>query len=311
MANKNQAGKNQKANRPTGAQNAQNRPAGKQGAGRSTGATAAGSASRREALRQQQEAEAARQKRNRLLVVIAAVLALALVIAAISYAVVHHNNNKNAAKSAAVTPANAVMSGSSPVGISDKPTNGKTAAADAPTLYEYQDYQCPVCKQYETAYGPTLEKLVDEGKINLQYRTLTFLDQNERNDASTRSAIAAACADTVGAYRKYHDVVYTNQPEQEGQGYTDQQLKSDFAQQAGITGDNLTKFQQCYDNRATSQFVTDVNNNGDNNLTSNGLKISTPQFFVDKNGKPSAVGLVLGQTQPTEDAILSVIKAAS
>lgn len=246
--------------------------------------------------------------------VLSALLAAILVIGVIVFAVVHHNNQKNAAKGAAITPPNAVTAalaggGTGPVGITVK--GGSAASSTAPTLYEYQDYQCPTCKQYSAIYGPVLDKLVSEGKINLQYRTLTFLDQNLKNDASQRAAIAAACSDTVGAFEKYHDVLYTNQPDQEGKGFTDQQLKSDFAQQAGITGDNLTRFQKCYDDRATNQFVNDVNNNGDNNLTGNKLQISTPQFFVDKAGKPSAVTLTPGQAQPTEDDVMNAIKAAS
>lgn len=296
---------------------AKNNPNANRPAGRPGGATAASGASRREALRQQQEAQAARERRNRLLVVLAALLAAILVIGAIVFAVVHHNNQKNAAKANAITPPNAVTGslssgGTGPVGIAVKGNSSASTSSSVPTLYEYQDYQCPVCKVYATAYGPVFNKLASEGKINLQYRTLTFLDQNERNDSSTRSAIAAACADTVGAFEKYHDVVYANQPAQEGQGYTDQQLRADFASQAGITGANLTTFQKCYDDRATSQFVTDTNNNGDNNLTGNKLQISTPQFFVDKDGKPSTVNLPAPTTtQPTEDDVLKAIKAAS
>ena len=51
--------------------------------------------------------------------------------------------------------------------------------------------------------------------------------------------------------------MYKGQPEQEGTGYTDAQLKQ-FAEQAGVTGAGLTAWQKCYDARDHNQYVESV-----------------------------------------------------
>ncbi|QLQ16207.1 MAG: thioredoxin domain-containing protein [Micropruina sp.] len=134
----------------------------------------------------------------------------------------------------------------------------RKAKPGAPTLQIYLDYQCPWCKTLEDTHGKTIEELAAAGDINLVYSTKTFLDPGLRNDASYRSAVAAACADVAGVYAAYHDEVFANQPTTEGEGYSTDQLRTTFAQAAGINGDKLTAFQQCYDARTFGNFVKGV-----------------------------------------------------
>ena len=126
------------------------------------------------------------------------------------------------------------------------------------TVSIYLDYQCPGCKQLEDAYGSQLEQAATAGKINLEYRTLTMLDGSANKNSSTRAAVGAACADVQGAYSAYHDQVFSHQPDEGGSGYSDQQLRVDFPSAAGLSGDKLANFQQCYDQRLTGGFVSDV-----------------------------------------------------
>ena len=132
---------------------------------------------------------------------------------------------------------------------------------------------------------------------------MTFLDKNMKNDSSSRAAYAAAAADAVGHYAAYHDAIYTHQPATEGDGYTEQQLRVDFPKEAGITGANLTKFQQLYDQRATKTFVDKV----DANATAAGIN-STPTFKVIKGDK--TVTLDLSSATPNEDGVMAAITDA-
>ena len=258
------------------------------------------SMSRRERLRQQQLEAAKRQRRMRLIVVVSAIVAVVLIGGAVWWGVASRSNSGPTASGGQITPPDAVGT----VGIMVQAPGGATPDASAPTVSEYQDYQCPICKQYFDVFGPVLNQLVSQGKIKLEYRTMTFLDTNLQNDASTRSAVAADCADTVGAYGKYHDVVYQNQPTQEGAGYTDDQLRNVFAKDAGITGYDLTKFQRCYDTKATLNFVKAVDTSaGEAGIT------STPTFkAADSKGKVATLDLT--NTQPTTDAVLAAITKA-
>lgn len=230
--------------------------------------------SRREALRAQQRAKAEAERKKRILTVVALVVGLIVVIGGGGFLIYLNRESITASPGAGGTevPPNANQDRS---GIIVNPGKAK---AGAPVFVVYQDYQCPWCKTFDVALSPTLRARADAGQIQLEYHTMTFLDANLRNDASTRAARAAACADVVGAYADYHDVIYANQPQNEGVGYSDQQLRVAFPAQAGITGDNLTKFQRCYDTKAMAGFVT-----GTNEKAQRAGVTGTPTFFL--NGK--------------------------
>lgn len=58
-------------------------------------------------------------------------------------------------------------------------------------LVVFQDYNCIHCAEFEQEYGDTIQKLVDEGKVTLEIRNLTFLDSEYPTDYSARAANAA------------------------------------------------------------------------------------------------------------------------
>ncbi|MBK8460281.1 MAG: thioredoxin domain-containing protein [Micropruina sp.] len=223
--------------------------------------------SRREALRRQQAAQAKQKRLTRIVIAGAAIAALVLV-AVFGTILVQGMNRPTTAS----VPVNAT---SAKDGIIVNP--GKPVAG-APVVQLFVDYQCPVCKSFEGIFGPTLKDMASKGEIQLEYHTMTFLDTNLRNDSSIRAGIAAACSDNVGKYSDYHDTVFSNQPATEGTGYTTDQLRREFAATAGITGADLTTFQQCYDSKAMAGFV-----NGTNDLASKSGVNSTPTLKV--NGK--------------------------
>ncbi len=119
-----------------------------------------------------------------------------------------------------------------------------TAAAGAPVLEIWEDFQCPSCRVVEEQNGAGISKLAEEGKVALIWRPTTFLDRNLQNDASARAVAAWGCAIDAGKTREFHDTVFTNQPEIEGDGYTQAQLIG-FGEQAGISGDALATFTTC------------------------------------------------------------------
>ena len=209
--------------------------------------------SRREALRRQQEAQARAKRLQRIILVAAIVLGLVVIGVVGTIVVSQLNKGGTAAGTNSSVPVNATSDASGIV------VNPGTFKDGVPKVEVFLDYQCPVCKQFETQFGTTLDDMATKGEIQLIYRTMTFLDNKLRNDSSLKAGIAAACADNAGAYSAYHNAIFAGQPEQEGQGYSTQQLRVDFASVAGITGDALSGFQSCYDTRATSSFVQGTN----------------------------------------------------
>jgi protein-disulfide isomerase len=110
------------------------------------------------------------------------------------------------------------------------------------TITEYGDFQCPVCARLHEAWGPTLEQLIQSGKVKFEFVGLAYLDQGTTE--SLRSAAAATCAADADQFLAYHDVLYRRQSPMENSGFlTDEQLRS-FARQAGF---NDSAFTRCVD----------------------------------------------------------------
>jgi protein-disulfide isomerase len=115
---------------------------------------------------------------------------------------------------------------------------GGTAGADPVRVVLYEDFQCPVCKSFEAQNGAFLDDLVKKGEITIEYRMFAFLDGQSSTEYSTRSASAAmAVLDKggVAAFKKFHDLLYANQPPEGGNGLSDATLL-DLAKRAGVTG---------------------------------------------------------------------------
>jgi protein-disulfide isomerase len=212
------------------------------------------SSSNRERLRAEQAAKAKQAKVMRI-VGVAAIAVAVLVLGVFGTLVV-----QTLGKSGQITPPNAtadkagIVAYPGTVVATANPTASSTATPGVPVVELFYDYQCPVCKQLETLHGATLAELAKSGKIDLRYRPLIFLDSMLSNDSSQRATIAATCADLSGHFAAYHDTIFANQPA-EGVGYTRDQLRTTFAQTAGITGTDLTTFQACYDQQQTRDFV--------------------------------------------------------
>jgi protein-disulfide isomerase len=197
------------------------------------------------------EANAGEKRRERMVRIVGAVTVLVVVVGIIGVALIAKNSqNKDAVTSSATVDPNAPL----PKGV--LPTDDAraygvpygTAAADAPVLEIWEDFQCPACGAVEEANGPGIAGLAADGTVQLVWRPTTFLDRNLGNDASERAVAAWGCAIDLGKSREYHDAVYANRPANEGDGFTDDQLIK-FAGVAGIEGADLDTFRQCFDDR--------------------------------------------------------------
>ena len=184
--------------------------------------------------------------------IVVATVVVVLVIAAVVTAVVLGSQGKKEASTAggSLLPKGAAAMGSGIVVNPGAPPN-------VPTLDLYEDFQCPVCGDFERIFGVQLADMVNSNQLKLVAHTLSFLDDNLRNDSSNRAANAAACAADAGKFLQYHAATFQGQPEKEGTGYTDTQLRQ-FAAAAGITGPTLTTWETCYSGKAHNQWVESV-----------------------------------------------------
>lgn len=233
--------------------------------------------SRREAMRAQQQAEEAAARRRKIVGIVSGVLVIAIIAAVVIWAVNRDKGSEEATGPQVKPPSANMKTGAYTV-------YPKKAKKSAPVVTVFEDPQCPGCKNLETSnLGHAIQALASSGDIELRWQILTFLDDNLRNDSSSRAARAIAAADMVGKLAPYHNTVYANQPE-EGTGYTDEQLRDDFAAQAGIKGEDLATFQKYYDNNTTKDFAEKAAEEGLKEGMKLEKKFGTPFMTVD--GKP-------------------------
>ena len=196
------------------------------------------------------EAAAADKARERKIRVIGASAVAVVLAALIAIPLVQSNANK-------------IKDSKVPAGVS-KDTFGvkvgpgwtATNAKSIPTLEVWEDFQCPICGELEKAMGPTIKKMAAENKIRLQYRAAGFLDSNlsAQNTAagnpnsSLRATNALGCAVDQGIGWDYHDLIFSNQPKTEGDGYSESTLL-DIAKQLGVTDSKFDTFSACVKNQ--------------------------------------------------------------
>jgi len=224
-------------------------------------------------------------------VIIGAVIA-AVVIIAVVVAIVMGTSGKSDGTGASARPSGAVATDAGGILANAAPAKG-----NAPTLDLYEDFQCPVCGQFEKAMGPSITALVETGDLKLIVHTLSFLDDNLKNDSSKRSANAVACAADAGKFLEYHAAVFAAQPTQEGAGYTDAQL-TEFANTAGITGPALTTWQKCTSSGQHAQYVTDTQTAAEKAGVN-----STPTVMLD--------GKDITKTLTTPESLITQVKLAT
>ncbi|MFD4858644.1 DsbA family protein [Streptomyces atratus] len=205
----------------------------------------------RDRLVQQRERQKARERRRRTLIVgagLVGVLALAAVVGVIAA-----NTGDNGSKSKTAGPAVA------PSGATGKDSLAiQVGADDAPsTLTIWEDFRCPVCAQFENAFRDTIHQLESTGQIKVEYRLATIIDGNLGGSGSLRAANAAACAQDVGKFSAYHDVLYRNQPQESVDAFAD---NAKLIKLAGkVPGLDTAAFRSCVEDGKHDSWVRKSN----------------------------------------------------
>lgn len=102
------------------------------------------------------------------------------------------------------------------------------------TIEVVEDFQCPICRQFEETSGSLLDGYIGGGEVQVRYRTIAFLDRMSSTEYSTRALNASACVMPSGdqVWKSFHDALFANQPPEQGDGLPDSELVS-LAEQAG------------------------------------------------------------------------------
>lgn len=213
------------------------------------------------------EAEVANARRRNLLTTGAGLVALALVVA-IGTAVQADRDETGAV---AGGPSGAVDTYALGVG----PTDAKVV------VDVYEDFMCPFCGQFEQASRPLVASY-DGKSVEFRYHVIAFLDRASSTQYSTRATNALAVVlDTSGpeVAKKFHDLVYEDQPEEGSAGLSDTVLIAK-AVEAGASADAVSGPIR---GRAFRQWVTNATD-----AASRAGVNSTPTIMVNGEELPPA-----------------------
>ncbi|MFG1655499.1 DsbA family protein [Micromonospora chersina] len=106
------------------------------------------------------------------------------------------------------------------------------------TVDLYEDYLCPVCKQFQDTSGATLNQLISDGKIRVNFHPVAFLNRFSTTEYSTRSSAAAGCAAQGGKFKEFTDQLFARQPAEGSAGLSDDEL-IDIGAGVGLNRDDF------------------------------------------------------------------------
>jgi protein-disulfide isomerase len=164
----------------------------------------------RDRMRAERQRAQEADSRRRKIVVTAGIAGVLLLVGGIAVAVsTADSSSGSAASGALVVPEHATGTDGTVI------TYGKASAAN--TLDVYEDFRCPVCAKLEKADGEVIRKLADDGTYKIQYHMASFLDANlgGKGSKAALAATGAALNEGVDKFKKFHDVLYANQPAEE------------------------------------------------------------------------------------------------
>ena len=153
-------------------------------------------------------------------------------------------NNSASTPDPVVTPDSAVI---------DSETGAIAVGDGDQSMDTYIDFMCPVCNQFEQAYGEAIQGLVTDGTITLNIHPISILDRaSSGTEYSTRSANAMYCvaaADGTAAV-PFMQAMFANQPDEGSTGLTNEQILA-IAAGVGVTG-----IDACVNDSEYSGYVT-------------------------------------------------------
>ncbi|WP_370096318.1 DsbA family protein [Streptacidiphilus sp. MAP12-20] len=180
-------------------------------------------------------------------------VALAVIVVAVVVGILIQSNRSSGYDAAKDAPAGAVGNNKLliPVGASNAPS----------TLTIYEDPRCPACESFESGMKTTVNQLLGQGKIQVQYHIASFIDRHDGGKGSKNGANALACAQNAGLFHDYHDVLYANQPQETDDAWANKTVLIGLAKQ--VPGLDTPTFESCVNDNSFGNWVTAVQSDFD------------------------------------------------
>ncbi|WP_141576988.1 thioredoxin domain-containing protein [Actinomadura sp. WMMA1423] len=223
--------------------------------------------SARERLAAERKRQAAREKQRRLLaIVLGSVVAVAVIVVGAVLIIDQKNKNGRAeVHKGALAPVSRQADGSILMAQS---------GVSKPQLEVFEDFQCPICKQFEQSTGKTIQDLAQQGKVKVVYRPFHLFGQQKDpvRINSLRAAEAALCV-PAGQWVSYHDALFKFQPNEGEKGFSPDDLVK-WGKDVGVTDANFEKCVRDEQKKSTVDAMTKYA------LQDRGVQ-GTPTVFLD------------------------------
>jgi len=232
------------------------------------------------------------QRSSVLLVAGVALVAMLAVVGVAIFVVVKSGNKDNPNPNPNPPVANGSTTpsaGASPTKM-PPPGDGLTVGSGPVHVDIYVDYGCPPCGNFEQAAGYDLSNYVSTKKITLSLHPVAFIDQQSKNQYSSRAAAAVACSYDGGKLLEYSQYLLEHQPAEGTAGPENSELISD-GRALGLGN----AFASCVNDGAKKSWVQQATSAANGNGVT-----SVPAAFV--NG---------GKVDATKAAVVNAVTSAS
>jgi protein-disulfide isomerase len=205
-----------------------------------------GKSSARQKIEQARLAEAVAARRRRQIYITLAVAAVIVALVGIGILVQHKKaaGDDQLGTGPLVSPSGAVADGTA-IPLGDQ--NAKV------TLTIYEDFRCPYCRMAEQTYESVYKSFAAAGTVRVQYHLVNLIDRNLGGTGSIRSGNAGACAQDSGKFEAYHDVLYTNQPDETDDAFGSNDKLISLAKQ--VPGLDTPVFEKCVNDGRHGSWV--------------------------------------------------------
>jgi protein-disulfide isomerase len=220
--------------------------------------------SARDRMQEERAVQEAKARRRRQFGIIGTVLAVLVVAVVVGVLVMNHKTSSYTAATDAPKGTVGTNSLVVPVGADAAPS----------TLTVYEDPRCPACGEFEKDFHSTVNQLLSQGKIKIQYHVVSFIDRHDGGSGSKNAANALACAQNVGSFHNFHDVIYANQPDETDDAWADKSVLINLAKQ--VPNLDTPDFQSCVNGNSFGSWVTAVQTDFDKSGFS-----STPTILLN------------------------------
>jgi protein-disulfide isomerase len=118
-----------------------------------------------------------------------------------------------------------------------------------PKIDIWEDFQCPFCKDFETAMSSYIEDLVRNKQANVVYHMTSFIGEE-----SKRAANASYCAVEEGRFIEYHRAIYQVQGTENSGVFSSKNL-IEIGKRLGI---NSPTFESCVNENKNADTVAKI-----------------------------------------------------